>query len=158
MDTTTRRRTIGQQQQRVDPVVSMRMSRVRGRDTRPELAVRSELHRRGLRYRVNKRPLPALRRTADIVFGPARIAVMIDGCYWHGCPDHYRPSTKNAGFWREKLKDNQRRDAETNDALREAGWQVLRFWEHEDPLEIAEHVHQAVRTAREADSPAAHSG
>lgn len=133
----------------VDPVVSRRMSRVRGRDTKPEVAVRSELHRRGLRFRIHQRPVQTLRRTADIVFRPAMVAVMIDGCYWHGCPDHHRPSTKNSFFWREKIASNLKRDQETNETLRAEGWLVLRFWEHEDPISVADRIQKSV-TARRA--------
>ncbi|NGO70638.1 very short patch repair endonuclease [Streptomyces sp. SB3404] len=121
------------------------MAANKGRDTKPERLLRSALHRKGLRYRVSVRPIADLRRTADVVFTRARVAVFVDGCYWHGCPEHYRPSTKRAAFWQEKISGNQARDAETTAALEEHGWKVLRFWEHEDPLEAAELVSQAVR-------------
>ncbi|WP_079154282.1 DNA mismatch endonuclease Vsr [Streptomyces subrutilus] len=117
----------------------------RGRDTRPELRLRSLLHRSGLRYRVSVRPLPDLRRTADLVFTKAHVAVFVDGCYWHGCPDHYRPSTKNADFWQRKIEGNRSRDAETDRRLTEAGWSVVRVWEHEDPAEAARRVLSVVR-------------
>ncbi|GAA3462116.1 very short patch repair endonuclease [Saccharothrix longispora] len=104
----------------------------RGRDTSPELRLRAALHARGLRYRVSTRPLPELRRTADIVFPKERLAVFVDGCFWHGCPEHHRPAKKNSGFWSTKIVDNKRRDAETNQALIEQGWTVIRCWEHED--------------------------
>lgn len=112
----------------------------RGRDTAPERKLRVLLHQRGLRYRVSSRPLPNLRRTADIVFPRAQVAVFVDGCYWHGCPEHHRPATKNSAFWRAKIADNQRRDAETNQALADQGWTVVRCWEHEDPESVAERV------------------
>ncbi|RRO17696.1 very short patch repair endonuclease [Saccharopolyspora rhizosphaerae] len=124
------------------------MSRVRGRDTKPEIAIRSELHRRGLRFRVHQRPIESFRRTADIVFRPAMVAVMIDGCYWHGCPDHYRPSTKNSAFWQEKIALNLKRDQETNEALQEAGWLVLRFWEHESPVSVSDRIQELVTDRR----------
>lgn len=107
------------------------MTANRGRDTKPERLLRSALHRQGLRFRVNARPLPDLRRTADLVFLKARVAVFVDGCYWHGCPDHYRPATKNSDFWREKIQGNQVRDADTDTRLSEQGWKVVRVWEHE---------------------------
>ena len=132
----------------VDPVVSARMSRVRSRDTRPEVALRSELHRRGLRFRIGRRPIPALRRTADVVFGPARVAVLVDGCFWHKCPNHYRPSARNEVFWAEKIADNQRRDHETNRLFAEAGWRVIRVWEHEDPAEAADRIFEIVTCRR----------
>ncbi|MGW3327081.1 very short patch repair endonuclease [Streptomyces virginiae] len=117
----------------------------RGRDTRPELRLRSLLHRAGLRYRVSTRPLPGLRRTADLVFTKAHIAVFVDGCFWHGCPEHYRPSTRNSEFWQRKIETNRARDAETDLRLGEAGWNVVRVWEHEDPEEAARRVWTAVR-------------
>jgi DNA mismatch endonuclease (patch repair protein) len=117
----------------------------RGRDTRPELALRSAVHSLGLRYRKNMRPVPSLRRSADLVFTRARVAVFLDGCFWHGCPDHYRPATTNAGFWQRKVDENRSRDLETDRALAEAGWAVLRFWEHDNPAAAAEVVSQAVR-------------
>ncbi|MGW5043875.1 very short patch repair endonuclease [Streptomyces griseoluteus] len=116
----------------------------RGRDTKPELLLRSVLHRRGLRYRVNAQPLPELRRTADVVFSKARVAVFVDGCYWHGCPDHYRPATKRAEFWDGKIRSNKARDEETNHRLRESGWTVIRVWEHEDPNSAADKICAAV--------------
>lgn len=112
----------------------------RSRDTRPELSVRSAVHRRGLRYRVAARPIPELRRTADLVFRPAKVAVFIDGCFWHGCPDHYSKPTTNAEYWSAKVARNMRRDADTNQRLREAGWIVLRYWEHADSDDIAREI------------------
>lgn len=103
----------------------------RGRDTTPEIAVRRRLHALGLRYRVSVRPNPTLRRTADIVFVRARVAVFIDGCFWHGCPEHYQAPVRNGGFWLEKRLRNRSRDAETDANLRASGWTVLRFWEHQ---------------------------
>ncbi len=119
----------------------------RSRDTKPELLVRSLLHRRGLRYRVNQRPLPELRRTSDIVFRKARVAVFVDGCFWHGCPDHYKQPSTNARYWSDKVEGNRRRDLETDACLAEAGWTVLRHWEHEDPEGVADQVEAAVRMA-----------
>ncbi len=93
----------------------------RGRDTAPELAVRRRLHAMGLRYRVSARPVQNLRRTADIVFTRARIAVFIDGCFWHGCPEHYQAPVRNGDFWLAKRTRNRERDAETDAALTAAG-------------------------------------
>ncbi|MEU0091831.1 very short patch repair endonuclease [Kribbella sp. NPDC006257] len=132
----------------VDPAVSARMSRTRSRDTSAEMAVRRELHRRGLRYRVNCRVVPDLRRTADIMFKRQRIAILIDGCFWHGCPAHYRPATgRRREFWATKIAENMRRDRESAEAFTEAGWLVLRFWEHEDPSDVADRVVAALRGA-----------
>ncbi|MFJ9704760.1 very short patch repair endonuclease [Streptomyces sp. NPDC101234] len=116
----------------------------RSKDTKPELRLRSLLHRRGLRYRVNGRPLPSLRRTADVLFPKERVAIFIDGCFWHGCPEHHRPSTKNSAFWQDKIAGNQLRDADTNATLRAHGWAVVRVWEHEDPAEACERVARVV--------------
>ncbi|WP_285444456.1 very short patch repair endonuclease [Streptomyces sp. ISL-44] len=123
------------------PAVRSVMQGNRGKDTKPEVRLRSLLHAEGLRYRVGIRPLPNLRRTADIVFPKARVAVFVDGCFWHGCPEHHRPATKNSEFWREKIEGNRRRDAETDGLLRDAGWQVIRVWEHEDLAEAANRIH-----------------
>ncbi|MDV3291908.1 very short patch repair endonuclease [Mycobacterium avium] len=119
----------------------------RSRDTAPELAVRRLVHAMGLRYRVNARPLPTVRRTADLVFTRRRVAVFIDGCYWHGCPDHHRQPSANADYWRAKVARNRARDAATDETLRAAGWTVLRFWEHQPPAEVAEAVRAAVTGA-----------
>ncbi|MHC3424524.1 very short patch repair endonuclease [Streptomyces sp. DT18] len=116
------------------------MSANKSRDTGPERRLRSLLHRQGLRYRVDARPLPNLRRKADLVFLGARVAVFVDGCYWHGCPEHYRPATKNSRWWREKIEGNRARDADTNLRLSAEGWTVVRVWEHEDPETAAARV------------------
>ncbi|MFF2566728.1 very short patch repair endonuclease [Streptomyces sp. NPDC058084] len=118
----------------------------RGKDTKPELRLRSLIHAAGLRYRVSTRPLPELRRTADLVFTKVRVAVFVDGCFWHGCPEHFRPARKNAEFWTAKIAANQARDEETDRLLSEAGWRVVRVWEHEDPAEAARRVVEIVHT------------
>ena len=117
----------------------------RGRDTSPEVRVRSTLHRRGLRYLVSARPEPGLRRTADLVFRGPRIAVFIDGCFWHGCPLHASRPTRNADWWARKLDRTKERDIETNRALESAGWRVMRFWEHQPANEVADAIEEAVR-------------
>lgn len=126
------------------PAVRKVMQGNRSRDTQPELAVRRILHAKGLRYRVTRRPIPGLRRTADVVFTRVKVAVFIDGCFWHGCPTHYRAPRSNSHYWEAKLERNRSRDAEISEALREAGWTELRFWSHEDPIEVAERIHQAL--------------
>jgi len=103
----------------------------RGRDTRPELLIRRALHARGLRFRVDLRPEPSLRTRADIVFTKRRIAVYIDGCFWHGCPLHATTPKSNESYWLPKLARNVERDAQSTASLEERGWLVLRFWEHE---------------------------
>src|SRR5438309_7395046 len=109
--------------------VQLRMQRQRTRDTAPEIALRSELHRRGLRYRVDCAPLPGLRRRADVVFRSARVAVYVDGCFWHACDAHGTLPRSNAFYWEAKLARNVERDRETDSRLTEAGWVVIRVWE-----------------------------
>lgn len=117
----------------------------RGRDTKPEVALRKAAYALGLRYRVSIRPVPGVRRTADMVFTQAKVAVFLDGCYWHGCPDHHRPATTNAAFWEKKIRTNRERDAETNRLLADSGWRVVRVWEHEDPAEAAHRLAALVK-------------
>lgn len=121
----------------------------RGRDTRPELALRSAVHALGLRYRVNARPEKAVRRTADLVFTKVKVAVFLDGCFWHGCPHHYRTAKgPTADFWRDKIDGNKRRDADTDQRLADAGWMVVRVWEHDDPHDAADRILRAVAKRR----------
>ncbi|MFF9065247.1 very short patch repair endonuclease [Streptomyces sp. NPDC014891] len=124
------------------------MQAIRSRDTKPEQLVRRLLHAQGLRYRVAARPVADLRRTADIVFRPVRVAVFIDGCYWHGCPEHYVPPKTNPGYWSDKVAGNMARDRDTDARLLEAGWAVLRFWEHEAPAECALRIAAEVEKRR----------
>lgn len=116
-----------------------------GRNTRPERVLRSLVHRLGLRYQVSVRPVPGVRRTADLVFPGVRVAVFVDGCFWHGCQHHYRRSRKNQPFWDEKIASNRERDRDTDERLRMAGWEVLRVWEHDIGPEAAIRVRDAVR-------------
>lgn len=117
----------------------------RGRDTRAELAVRKLVHASGLRYRVNARPERELRRTADMLFTRVRVAVFIDGCYWHGCSEHFTMPSRNVAYWAGKIGRNKSRDLETTTALEERGWLVLRFWEHEAPALVASRIVETVR-------------
>lgn len=125
----------------------------RSKNTSPELAVRVLLHGRGLRYRVHFRPAPSIRRTADIVFTRRKIAVFIDGCFWHACPEHFIAPRSNPGYWEPKIAGNQRRDRETDEALRAEGWTVLRFWEHESPSAVADLIERAVGDAQPRVGP-----
>ncbi len=120
----------------------------RGRDTKAELAVRRLVHARGLRYRVNARPEHDLRRTADLLFTRVRVAVFIDGCYWHGCPQHFSMPATNPEYWEGKIGRNGQRDIETTALLEERGWTVLRFWEHETPATVADSITEAVQSRR----------
>lgn len=116
------------------------------RDTNPELKVRRLLHRRGLRYRVDVRPVPGLPRRADIVFTRRKVAVFIDGCFWHGCPEHgTRSFGTNPEFWKQKIERNAARDLNTTAQLEANGWQVLRYWEHVDPEKVASQIDAEVR-------------
>ncbi|WP_240192867.1 very short patch repair endonuclease [Glycomyces sp. YM15] len=108
----------------------------KSKDTKPERLLRSAVHARGLRYRIHHRPVTDLRRTADLVFTRAKVAVFVDGCFWHGCPEHYRPAQRNSEFWNTKIETNMRRDSDTRQKLEDAGWLVIRVWEHE-PVEAA---------------------
>lgn len=118
------------------------------RDTRPELALRRELHRRGLRYRVHVRVLPGLRRESDIVFTRARIVVDVRGCWWHGCPDHRSLPQSNRDWWANKFAGNRLRDDDTVRRLTSAGWEVIVVWEHENVVESADRIEAAVKTGR----------
>lgn len=125
------------------------MRAIRSRDTAPELAVRRLLHAQGLRYRVDLRPEPTLRRRADIVFTKQRIAIFIDGCFWHGCPEHGRVAfAHNQAYWPDKIQGNIERDRDTTMRLTEAGWLVLRFWEHQDAEAVTQQISKTVYSAR----------
>jgi DNA mismatch endonuclease, patch repair protein len=112
------------------------MTLTRRRDTPAELRLRSALHRRGLRFRVDYAPLAGSRRRADVVFTRAKVAVFVDGCFWHGCPIHGTSPKANAKWWKDKIKANMTRDRDTDRVLADNGWRVVRVWEHED-LEVA---------------------
>ena len=129
------------------PATRKSMQGNRSRDTKPEMAVRSAVHRRGIRFRVSARPQPELARTADLVLRKTRIAVFVDGCFWHGCPDHHTQPATNSRYWADKIARNVERDSETTAYLQQTGWTVLRFWEHEDPEAVADQVQQAVQAA-----------
>ncbi len=112
--------------------VRRRMSAQRREGTDPEMALRRELHALGLRYRLHAAPVPSLRRKADVVFSRARLAVFVDGCFWHGCPEHgRRRHGVNGWYWPDKIARNQARDLDTTARLEMEGWRVMRVWEHE---------------------------
>lgn len=121
---------------------------MRTRDTAPETAIRSALHAQGFRYRVDMPPVAGIRRRADIVFTKQKIAVFVDGCYWHGCPDHWREPRTNRDYWVSKIRRNSERDRETDKLLTARQWAVLRFWEHEDPRCAVEIIAREVRRRR----------
>jgi len=129
------------------PGVRASMRSNRGRDTSPELEIRRRLHSRGFRYRVSFRPIANIRRTADIVFTRQRVAVYIDGCFWHGCSEHYQAPVANGAFWAQKIATNTSRDRDTDSRLAAEGWRPLRFWEHEvrgDPETVVRTITEAV--------------
>lgn len=130
--------------------MSANMSRLARRDTAPEIALRRELHRRGMRFRVQLKVPANNRRTIDIAFTRVRLAVFVDGCFWHGCPEHHVRPRSNSDWWRWKIERNQTRDADTNSELAKAGWDVLRIWEHVSAAQAADRVEEAYR-ARVAD-------
>lgn len=124
------------------------MRRQRRRDTVPELALRRELHRRGLRYRVEVSPIPGTPFRADVVFGPSRVAVFVDGCFWHGCTEHGVTPKNNREWWLKKLTTNTERDRRVDQLLDTHGWLALRVWEHEDSVLAADRVEQVVAERR----------
>jgi DNA mismatch endonuclease (patch repair protein) len=124
----------------------------RSQDTRPEVALRSALHRRGLRFRKGF-AIAGVPCRMDVAFTRDRLAVFVDGCFWHGCPEHGSTPATNASYWSEKLAGNRARDARIDAALHAAGWRVLRVWEHDDPDTAAERVQEVLRRLAAA-SPA----
>jgi DNA mismatch endonuclease (patch repair protein) len=128
----------------IDANKSRDMRAQRERDTGIEREIRSRLHARGLRFRVHRRLLAGSRREVDVVFPGARVAVFVDGCFWHGCPQHGTWPRNNAEFWRAKIEGNVARDRDTDARLEAEGWTVVRVWEHEAPAEAAERIAAAV--------------
>jgi DNA mismatch endonuclease, patch repair protein len=120
----------------------------RGRDTKVELALRRALHSRGLRYRVHRRPVAGLRCESDILFQAAKVAVFVDGCWWHGCPEHWSAPKNNREWWTRKISLNVERDRRNDQMLSAAGWCVLRIWEHQNVEEAAAQVEAVVRGER----------
>jgi DNA mismatch endonuclease (patch repair protein) len=130
-------------------VAQRTMEANRRSNTTPERLLRSELHARGLRYRVDRRiDLDGRRVRPDLVFGPARVAVFVDGCYWHRCPIHATHPVSNAEFWQAKFDRNVERDRADDKALTDAGWTVVRVWEHEEPAQAAARIESALHSRR----------
>ena len=124
----------------------------RNRDTKPELRLRQLLHSQGFRYRVCYRPLPDSRLTADIVFTRAKVAVFVDGCFWHGCPEHFKLPKRNAGYWKSKIEGNQMRDKLFDQRLMLEGWIVVRAWEHVPVESVRAEVRDAIRLTPRASN------
>lgn len=119
----------------------------RGRDTSLEVRLRSALHRRGLRFWKNRRPVSELRCNADIVFPRQKVAVFVNGCFWHGCPEHATWPVTNEQFWRQKIEGNRERDQLQARELAAAGWTVVRLWEHQTLDEMVGAVMLAIERA-----------
>jgi DNA mismatch endonuclease, patch repair protein len=131
-------------------------------DTKPELALRSALHALGYRYRKDFRlDLPARRVRPDIAFTGRKVAVFIDGCFWHACPDHGSQPKNNEWYWSPKLARNVERDRAADAALAQAGWTVVRLWEHVPVAEAVAQVIAAVgdpRPSRQVATMKPHAG
>jgi len=117
--------------------VSRQMQRMPRHSSKPEVALRKELHQRGLRFRVN---LPGLPGRPDIAFTKARVAVFVDGCFWHACPEHGVLPKNNRAWWQAKLEGNISRDERKDAELAELGWRVVHVWEHEPVTEAADRI------------------
>jgi DNA mismatch endonuclease, patch repair protein len=133
----------------VSAATRARMQKVRRRDTPQEMAIRRSLHARGWRYRVDAAPLADLRRRADLVFGRQKVAVFCDGCFWHGCPEHGTVPEHNGTWWRAKIETTRRRDTNTTTRLENAGWVVVRIWEHELPDRAVARIETALHRREE---------
>jgi DNA mismatch endonuclease (patch repair protein) len=145
------------------PAIRKTMQGCRSRDTAPEVALRAAIHRLGLRFFVARRPIPGLRLTADLLFPTCRVAVFMDGCFWHGCPEHGEIPVRNATYWRTKIEGNRRRDQDVDSTLAEHGWRSVRVWEHVPPTQAAEQVRQLLEKVRagseaEARQPTVQTG
>ena len=129
-----------------------RMKAAKSRDTAPEKALRSALSKKGLRYRIDTKPVKEFNRRADIVFRPVKVAVFVDGCFWHGCPIHGTQAKANAEFWKAKIKRNQERDKDTTKQLKKAGWKVVRVWEHENPQKAAQRILKVIQKTKTSET------
>lgn len=127
------------------PAVRFRMQATRQRDTPGEVQLRRLLHRQGYRYRIDHPPISGIKSRADLVFHKARVAVFVDGCFWHGCPKHGTWPKTNASWWKAKIRSNINRDLRTNRSLTRAGWRVIRIWAHEQPSNAARRVADVIR-------------
>lgn len=131
-----------------EPATGRRYASLARRDTKPEVELRRILHCRGQRYRVTYRVPGLPRRSVDVAFTRARLAVFVDGCFWHGCPEHGTSPHTNSEWWTWKIQRNKDRDTDTNERLGELGWAVVRVWEHEDPEVAADRVLRTVEAQK----------
>ena len=122
--------------------VSQQMSRMPTKDSKPEIKLRKALYSEGLRYRIHRKDLPG---KPDISFGPAKVAVFVDGCYWHNCPEHGTIPKNNREWWQDKFRRNRERDHRNDTKLLEMGWLPVHIWEHEDPNEAAVRIKKLTR-------------
>lgn len=132
------------------------MQRIKSRDTGPEKLLRSSLHKKGLRFRVNTYPEPNLKIKADIIFPKQKICIFVDGCFWHGCPSHFKVPKTNSDWWLEKIEDNKMRDLRQSCELQKCGWTVIRYWEHEITLDnlhrVCSEIEQLVKRKKNEDT------
>ena len=138
--------------------VSERMRATRRRDTPGELALRARLYRKGFRYRVDAQPIAGVPRRADLVFKAAQVAVFIDGCFWHGCPEHGTWPKANGSWWRGKIVANRARDQDTDRQLQSRGWTVVRIWQHEAAEEAVMRVTAALHARAKENRPLSRVG
>jgi DNA mismatch endonuclease (patch repair protein) len=125
-----------------------RMEAAKPKDTLPEIKLRTALEEIGIHFEVDVKPIENLQRRADILVREDKIAVFVDGCFWHGCPIHGTQAKANAEFWADKIKRNKERDADTNRRLEADGWTVIRIWEHDDYIEAAKKIAQMIERIR----------
>jgi DNA mismatch endonuclease (patch repair protein) len=143
MSTEEAPRAVRSSPQPLSETVRRQMSAMPTRDTATEMALRRELHKRGLRFRVQARTLPG---RPDIAFTRARIAVFVDGCFWHRCPAHGTSPQNNGEWWAAKLDANVARDRRKDEKLRDLGWLPVHVWEHDDPADAADTIHALWRS------------
>ena len=122
--------------------VSAQMKKMPTRDLKPEVLIRQQLHRLGLRYRIHRKDLLG---KPDITFRPSKVAVFVDGCFWHNCPEHGTILKNNRAWWLEKFQRNQERDKRKDEQLKEMGWLPIHVWEHEDPDTAARNIKELVK-------------
>ena len=134
--------------------VRLQMQAQKTTGTKIEMRVRRGLHALGIRFRVDRRPLPEHKFRGDIVWQGRRLVVFLDGCFWHGCPEHGTTPKSNTQWWQSKIETNRTRDRRVDELLRSHGWTVLRFWEHEDESAVIEAI---VREITAIDSRQSHS-
>src|SRR5438034_5314574 len=125
--------------------IRRRMERARQRDTSIEVALGRELRVLGLSFESNVVPVAGIRSRPDVLFPTSRIAVFVNGCFWHGCPAHGTWPKHNAAWWRAKIEANRARDLKNDEMLATAGWIVLRYWEHDDPSVVAQEIAQQIQ-------------